>query len=81
MVQQVQIAEQFTPFHIICVVAVQVVSLMERVIKAAMDAKQSSLRPEIQLLNKLIAMTEASERQKVGQWGFQGRSATPCCVT
>ncbi len=44
----------------------EVVAKLETVLKAAMSAKQATLRPEIQLLNSLLACKTADERKKAG---------------
>lgn len=38
---------------------------LEQVLKIAMDEKQKTLRPEIQLLNQLLACTTPVERKEV----------------
>jgi hypothetical protein len=42
-----------------------VASKLEIVLQAAMSAKQSTLRPEIQLLNTLLSCKSAEERGQV----------------
>ena len=42
-----------------------VVHQLELVIRTAMDAKQRTLRPEIQLLNTLLAAQDRRTRQRV----------------
>ncbi|KAK9841991.1 hypothetical protein WJX81_002995 [Elliptochloris bilobata] len=43
----------------------EVVTRLEAVLKAAMDEKQKMLRPEIQLLNRLLAVETSAERKQV----------------
>ena len=38
---------------------------LEQVLKVAMEEKQKTLRPEIQLLNNLMAATTVPERERV----------------
>lgn len=42
-----------------------VTAKLEQVLKIAMDEKQKTLRPEIQLLNQLLACDSPADRQKV----------------
>lgn len=43
----------------------EVCSKLEHVLKIAMEEKQKTLRPEIQLLNNLMAATTVPERERV----------------
>ncbi|EFN59086.1 hypothetical protein CHLNCDRAFT_49925 [Chlorella variabilis] len=43
----------------------EVVARLEAALKAAFEAKQATLRPEIQLLNRLLAAETAEQRQQV----------------
>lgn len=50
----------------------EVTGHIETALKAAMEAKQATLRPEIQLLNRLLGAEDAAARQRV---------RPPCCLT
>ena len=56
----------------------EVVGRLESVLKIAMEEKQKTLRPEIQLLNSLIAAKSSLQRQEVSMcWSDQGYLT--CC--
>ena len=52
-----------------------VVEQLERVLRIAMEAKQATLRPEIQLLNNLLAAADAEARAQVRPRVKRGREA------
>ena len=43
----------------------EVVTRLEAALRAAFEAKQATLRPEIQLLNRLLAAEGGEQRQQV----------------
>jgi hypothetical protein len=56
----------------------EVVARLEGAIRAAFEAKQATLRPEIQLLNRLLA-AEGVEQQQEVRGGVAGRVIRAAC--
>ena len=57
----------------------QVVRQLETVLRAAMQEKQKALRPEIQLLNTLLAASDRPTRKRVRMLPPSAGPVLPCC--